>query len=94
MAKRVRVPDPKPGVLEARWGRADSFNKPSVVYVHGGGGSVKADARLLSTMFEGRDVDTGSLVFGRTGKSLIKELEDRGYDITTLKFSIRLKEQP
>jgi hypothetical protein len=26
-----------------------------------------------------------------TGKSLIKELEERGYDITTLKFSIKKK---
>jgi hypothetical protein len=31
---------------------------------------------------------------GRDGESLLKELEARGYDLTTLRFSISLKETP
>ena len=30
---------------------------------------------------------------GKSKKALIKELEERGYDLTTLKFSIKKKEQ-
>lgn len=89
--KRWRVPSPKPGVLEATYGRADSYSTPSIVYVNGGAGSTKPDARFLSTVFEGTDVETGKPIFGRLGRSFVKELEDRGYDITTLRFSIKLK---
>lgn len=92
MKKRFHVPTPKPGVLEARYGRDESYNDPSVVYVHGGAGSAKPDARFLSTWFEGRDINTGEHLFGRKGTSFVKELEARGYDVTTLKFSIRIKE--
>jgi len=40
-------------------------------------------------MFEGRDVDTGATVLGCQGRSFIGELEVRGYDISTLRFSIK-----
>ncbi|MEH3108939.1 MAG: hypothetical protein PGN22_03105 [Agrobacterium cavarae] len=90
-SKRWRVPTPKPGVLEAKYGKDESYNRPSIVYVHGGAGSSRPDARLLSTVFEGTDISTGKPIFGEVGRSFVKELEDRGYDITTLRFSIKLK---
>lgn len=89
--KRWRVPSPKPGVLEAKYGKDESYNSPSIVYVHGGAGSSKPDARFLSTVFEGTDIETGKPIFGKYGRSFVKELEERGYDITTLRFSIKLK---
>lgn len=90
--KRTYVPEPKRGVLEAKWGREDHHADPSIVYVHGGGGSQRPDARLLSTWFEGRDVSTGQHIFGCDKNNFLAELDRRGYDITTLKFSIKLKE--
>lgn len=90
--KRWRIPSPKPGVLEAVYGKAERYDKPSVVYVHGGAGSHRSDARFLSTWLEGRDAKTGQHIFGEEGNSFVRELEARGYDITTLRFSIKLKE--
>lgn len=92
MKNRFRVPTPKAGILEAKFGKAERGDDPSIVYVHGGAGSSRPDSRFLCTWFEGRDVQTGAHRFGDEGKSFVQELEARGYDITTLKFSIRLKE--
>lgn len=81
--KRTRVPKPKPGVLEAMWGKPSRGDDASIVYVHGGGGSSKPDGRILCNAIEGLHVCDG--------KSLAQELEARGYDLTTLRFSIRMK---
>ncbi len=47
----------------------------------------RADSRLMHWMLSNRLTGTP----GEIGKSVIEELEERGYDITTLKFSISLK---
>jgi hypothetical protein len=84
MAKRVYVPVAKPGQLIARWGRPSHRESPDLSYAWGASGAAKSDAKILSSAFEEFDV--------YDGKSLRAELEARGYDITTLRFSISQKE--
>lgn len=84
MGKRVYVPVAKPGQLIAKWGRPSHGELPDLSYAWGASGAAKSDARILSSAFEECDVFDG--------KSLRTELEARGYDITTLRFSISQKE--
>lgn len=55
----------------------------------------------IETIFGSPCRPDGHLLYGAfsfvevtTGKTLVKELEDRGYDITTLQFSIKRKWKP
>ena len=99
-AKRVRVVEtPRAGVLQARWGRANSYDTPSIIYAWGAGGADKSDARILSDAFERprweRDFDkpnSFSVAMFKEGPSLAAELEARGYDLTTLRFTIERKQ--
>lgn len=86
MKKRIHVPVAKPGQLLARWGRVEPGEPPSVVYAYGAAGACKADSRVLMEALE------GARVF--ENRSLVQELEARGYDITTLRFSIEIKMPP
>jgi hypothetical protein len=79
---RPRSPTAKPGELKAGWAKVDG-NSPSVAYVWGGNGAQKPDARILCAALEEVHV--------HTGKSLVEELEIRGYDLSTLRFSIKMK---
>lgn len=92
--KRYRVPEPKPDTLKVCWGRADSYSEPSLVYVYPDRDG-KAATRLLMTALEG---DRYAPDFGPRGykveKSVAKELEERGYDLTTLKLTIKRKAPP
>lgn len=82
--KRFRMVEAKPGELKAAFGRDDvPGNRPDLQYAWGGSGAQKPDARVLSNAFE------EVIVFD--GKNLRQVLEERGYDITTLKFSIQQK---
>lgn len=84
--KRYRIVKAKPGELKAAFGRDGTRdNTPGIQYAWGGGGAQKPDARILSNALE------DARVFG--GRPLVQELEARGYDITTLKFSIQHKEE-
>jgi len=78
--RRWRQPIPKPGILDARYGKPH-FDAPDLLYTNGAG-TVCADARMLSKAFEAVAVHNGN--------TLRQELESRGYDITTLRFSIEL----
>ena len=82
--KRIHIPTAKRGQLIVKWGRSDRGEIPSLVYAHGAGGADRTDARVLLDAFEGM-----KNCFDRT---LAAELEGRGYDMTTLKFSISQKE--
>jgi len=66
----------KPNQLKAQW----SKRHKDIVYVWGDDVS-KGDSRLLH--------NTINVVVNLGGKSLQEELIARGYDITTLKFSIQ-----
>ncbi|MEP3668225.1 MAG: hypothetical protein ABJN42_15985 [Roseibium sp.] len=75
----------KLGQLLVKWGRPDPGEPADLIYANGAGGAARADAAMASHYFEGiRDVD---------GKTFKQELEERGYDITTLKFSIQQKKE-
>ena len=80
MKKRFQVVRAKPGTLIAKFGRAERDDQPSVCYAWGGEGASKADAHILSQALEGNDVFENC--------NLVEELKKRGYDITTMKFSI------
>lgn len=84
MVKRYRAPKAKPGELKVAYGKSEG--DLDLFYCHGGEGAGKPDARLLSHFFE-------SLKYF-DGRNLRQELERRGYDITTFKFSIQIKESP
>lgn len=95
MTKRVPIAKPaKPGELKALWGRADRHDGPDVCYVWGQGVD-RADGRLLHTY-----LSTERMTYAfpsmdiKYEPSLLDELEARGYDITTLKISIKKKVDP
>lgn len=92
MAKRARRIDAKPGQLRMAWGRSDPWDEPSIVYAWGDG-VAKADANMLIHAMGGERMRSAFSGFA-FDPSLVKELEARGYDLTTLKFSIQKKEQP
>ncbi len=93
--KRVRTPDPKPDTLIVSWGRADPFSAPSLVYVYPNR-DIKCDTRVAMDALEGPRYGYTFEDFGKLKEkpSFIQELEDRGYDITTLKLSIKKKAPP
>lgn len=80
-AKRYRSPIARPGELKAQFGRNPDDGTTDILYVWGGAGAARADARVLSSAFE--EVE----VFG--GKSLRQVLDERGYDIASMRFSIQ-----
>lgn len=95
--KRYRAPRAKPGELKAQWGRLP-HDDPDLCYAWGEGVS-KCDGSLLHSIFgckrqravygEERERNHGyPVVFD---PSFIEELQARGYDITTLRFSIQKK---
>lgn len=73
-----------PGELKAAFGRDESGGL-DIQYAWGGHGAQKPDARVLCNAIEEAKVFDG--------RSLSQELERRGYDLTTLRFSIRMKDQ-
>lgn len=87
----MRRPTVRAGELHVYWGREARGENPDVIY-HSGDGVPKCDRRLLHYALScdrmETDLDNGGIKFS---PSFIAELERRGYDITTLKFSIRKK---
>ena len=92
--KRYRLRTTKPGTLEIYYGIAESGEPPEIVYGWGAGSSKRDGAFLHHALncprFKG---------ISRPGEdpflpSVFDELEKRGYDLTTLKFSIKKKEIP
>jgi hypothetical protein len=81
--KRWREPKAKPNQLKAQWGKL-KHDSPDLCFAWGDGVN-KCDARLLSNAITSFTFEPGSY---ETRPSLYDELEKRGYDMTTLKFSI------
>lgn len=87
--KRFGQPRKQDGVLKCAYGNLRG--ELDLIYSWGAG-VPKADSKLLHWAFAGKRL---SIMDGRTlDPSFIEELEKRGYDITTFKFSIKLKQQP
>jgi hypothetical protein len=84
--KRWRKPKAKPGELKVAYGRGDHGDGPDIYYCHGASGADRCDARMISSYFDD--------IKGLDGKTMRQELEVRGYDITTMKFSIQQKQPP
>jgi hypothetical protein len=86
MAKRWRTPKAKDGELKMQYGKLP-HDSPDLCYVRGDG-IPKCDGRLLHYMLSGKRY---SPVDKAWDASFLEELEKRGYDLTTLKFSIQKK---
>jgi hypothetical protein len=91
MPKRYRTLKAKPGELRAYYGKPDRWSGPDVCYAWGPGVS-KSDARLLHNVISSDRLELDFPNLGhKFGPSFIAELESRGYDISTLRFSIQMK---
>lgn len=71
----------KPGELRMQWSKREN----DLAFSWGGEGACKADSNLLATALAMTPI--------AGGRTLRGQLEERGYDITTLRFSIRRKKE-
>lgn len=93
--KRLRRPKLKDGELRVYWGMPDRHDSPDVVLAWQGDSMMKRDAALLHYHLCSRHPDPHKHpIFSVMQPSLIEDLQARGYDITTIKFSIMKKGQP
>ena len=83
--KRYRVLRAKQDEVRVGYALDEDRNGPDIVYGHGGHTLGGSTARLLIHFFERVKYDAGS----SGPMNLRRHLIDRGYDISTLKFSIR-----
>ena len=73
------------------WGKLPG-DSPDVIYSWQGDSSMKIDSRLLHYCFGSKHPDPHTIpIFSKMNRSLLEELEARGYDLTTLHFSITKK---
>jgi len=92
---RLRKPKLKEGELRVYWGREGRYAAPDVMLAWQGDWGMSRDTRLLYYYLCSQHPDTGKQpLFSVMQPSLIEELASRGYDITTLKFSIMKKQLP
>lgn len=97
--KRWRIPKAKPGELAVKFGKPGRWNRtPDVVYcwgpgVHHGDGSLLYYFFGVDRMEMNYEASYNASFYERIkyAPSLLKELEARGYDLTTLRFSIEKK---
>lgn len=96
MTKRWRLPKIKDGELLVYYGKDQDRQGPDVCF-WAGPGCDRSDARLmhyaLCTERMCMNFDSNRQMDYKFDPSLIKELESRGYDLSTLKFSIQKKAQ-
>jgi hypothetical protein len=91
--KRLREPILKNGELRIYWGCDPHDKTPDVMFAWQGDGTMKRDSYLLHYMMAGKHPDPYvTPVFSKMRPSLLEELDARGYDLTTLKFSIKKKQ--
>jgi len=94
MRKRLRTPKAKPGQLVVAWGRVDRHSDPSVVYAFPDRDG-KCDSRIVCEALEAPRYRPSLNAPGHIErKSLLEELEERGYDLTTLRLTISRKPAP
>lgn len=80
--KRVSTPHAQPGQLLVQWGLGEPGNGPDLQFCFGEDTGRRDNAVILSAF---------GITLNSLGKTLKQELEERGYDLTTLKFSISKK---
>lgn len=81
------TPTARDGQLKAQYGKVPHERSQDIVYAWGAG-CPKSDMHLIHNMLTAQRY---SVLDGEWDKSPLDELIDRGYDITTLKFSIEKK---
>lgn len=88
--KRWRAPKAKPGELKAQWGKVDGCI--DLCYANGPG-TERADARLLHSALSNERYRPSIEQYPgyERYRSFLDELDARGYDLTTLRFSIQKK---
>ncbi len=91
LKKRYRILPYKPGTLRVYWGKAERWDNPSVVY-NGENNACSFLAFALEHRRPALEHFKGTFKH-EAEPSILQELEARGYDLTTLKFSIKKKEQ-
>lgn len=98
--KRYRKLVARPGEIRVKYTKAESYDSPDVCVAWGGQGAYKCDAHLILGAFCSKQIELiydpvdKQKNFGQPykfGPSLVQELEERGYDITTIEFRIRKK---
>lgn len=94
-----RVPKAKPGQMITTWAHR-KCDGPDLYFISGEG-VPRCDRSLMNSMFCGKRVrhvygEEARTSFGGTvfDDSFVDELKARGYDLTTLKFSIQKKVTP
>jgi hypothetical protein len=99
--KRWRTPKAKPGELLIKYGKPDRHNNPDIVYVNGPGthhGDGHFLYYMLGTPRLARDYSNNNASHTYQPiytyeDSFLQQLEKRGYDLETLKFSIQKKKE-
>lgn len=91
MTKRLRAPTAKPGELKMQWGKLPG-DSPDMCFAWGDGCS-KRDGNFIYYVLACQRPSTNRDEHGRMtfDKSVLDQLEERGYDLTTLRFSISKK---
>jgi hypothetical protein len=90
--KRLRKPKLEDGELRMYWGR-EPRDVPEIMLAWQGDSGMKRDANLLHYILctKKPKVRIDGVDWSQMEPSLIEELHSRGYDLTTLKFSIKKK---
>ena len=91
VSKRLRRPKLKDGELRIYWGRLQ-HDSPDIVFAWQGDRMMKRDTNYLHYALGCRQPDPKvQPLFSKMNQSFFEELDARGYDLTTLKFSIMKK---
>lgn len=90
--RRFRYPSPpKEGELSIKYGRVHGQDDPDLVF-SAGAGCLKTDIGKIHNLLNRPLWEQFTIHNDEPPPSILDELDKLGYDITTLKFSIKLKE--
>ncbi len=87
--KRYRALTARPGELKLGWGREDRYNNPGIMVAWGEGVARGNGSYLLYAL--GYDTFGPEGAGGEMRPSFFKELEERGFDLSTLKITVQKK---
>lgn len=91
--KRLRKPKLKDGELMMYWGREAPGERPDIIFAWQGDSEMRRDTAFLHYALATQKPDLHTTpLFSKMNPSFLEELEARGYDLTTLRFSIKKKE--
>lgn len=94
-AKRLRTPKLKPGELRVYWGHEPHDTTREVMFAYSGDRLMKRDTNLLHAFMASPRVNPlARPLWSSMEKGLLQQLQERGYDLSTLKFSICKKNVP